>query len=176
MVYHEDKKLLVPPSLILEAVRKCLGFTWEHQVASYAKKACDCVGLIKLTIFLACLDYPEWKSNYDRVPQGDELIQELEKHLAKVDKQDIRSGDILVFKIKGLVTHVGFYADDSENYGYPTVIHSDQNAKKVVEVSYAPVFQRMLHSVYRFQELDNWYKSLDNRMDSIVVSMNPYDL
>lgn len=154
-----QKEILRPsPQEVVNFCRTCLDFTWQHQRASLENKTCDCVGLIKLVVSNFSLPY-SWQGNYDRNPQNDELLQELKQHLVPIKRSEIKDGDILAFKIQNIITHVGFYADDGL-YPYPTVIHSDQSVRKVVEVCYSPVYERITHSVYRFHELQQWYNKV----------------
>lgn len=149
MSQKESKLIRVTGQEIVDSARNCLGYKWSHQRASRKDRECDCIGMIKLIIEDHNLNY-SWRGNYERVPQNEEMLKELRAHLIEIPLDEIQHGDIIAFKLKGTVTHIGVYCNDKE---YSTLIHSDLRPRKVVEVTYHPVFANIAHSAYRFKEV-----------------------
>ena len=125
--------------MLHELARDWVGTKWR---AGQSKKgvSCDCVGLVVgvgresgLTLNL---------DNYPQVPQDESLHEELNKYCTLVENvQNKKPGDILTFKIRGLITHVGFL--DVDNW----LIHADMRTG-VVRVPLG-FWERRIRRVYR---------------------------
>lgn len=84
--------------------------------------------------------------NYISTPEGDALLEELDKHLTRIPVPAAQTGDILVFSVgwNGVPRHVGIKSELG-------IIHADERAKKVVEVNLG-YLERLLVAAYRWCE------------------------
>lgn len=83
----------------------------------------DCIGLVICVCKeLDLIDFDYY--DYDRTPDGDNLMQLLKLHCTPTDNPE--PGDIMVFRIKKQPQHVGIVTERG-------IIHAYQGADKVVE-------------------------------------------
>jgi cell wall-associated NlpC family hydrolase len=107
---------------------------------------CDCVGFLLGVAHE--MGHPIKIENYNLIPRGDSLIQELDRHLIQVEQEYPSVGDILCFKtsFRGVPTHVGI----ATNIG---LIHADSRAGKVVETSLG-YWERLIVGYWVFPTID----------------------
>lgn len=150
----------IKPEHIVAQARTWLGTKYHHQ--GRLKKSrkgpggVDCVGLMVGVIDeLGMQDgnnnplsfYDE--TNYSMHPEKGRLVSSIQKHLREVSVEDMRIGDVLLFKFHTDPQHIGLLTN------YPTggfgVIHCNSSAGKVVEQPFSETWKRMLVHVYRFK-------------------------
>ncbi|MDA0307505.1 MAG: NlpC/P60 family protein [Proteobacteria bacterium] len=145
---------------IIEQARTWLGTKYHHQ--GRLKKSArgfggvDCIGLvIGIIDELGIQDGDENslvaadETNYSMYPEQGRLVSSIQKHLREVPKEQMRVGDVLLFKTFKDPQHVGLLSE------YPSggvgLIHCNSSAGKVVEQPLAETWMRMLTHVYRFK-------------------------
>ena len=127
----------VTRSEFIQEARTWLGTPWQHH------QKCKGVGVDCVMFLVACgeafgIPYGITE-NYYRTPVGDSLLRELDKNFNRISFNEVKPGDILVFKavIKGNPTHVAFYTGNNR------IIHADMRSKKVTECNLG--FWKRLH-------------------------------
>ena len=137
--------------------RSWIGTRFVHQ--GRLKKSCgdrggcDCIGLIigaadnvGITVKgrkLSQLD----KRDYARVPDGERLLREFREYLKEVAIDDIREGDVLMFRFDKNPQHVGIASEYNGGVG---VIHCYMQARGVVEHELDSHWREKLVAVFRF--------------------------
>lgn len=121
---------------IINEAKTWIGTRWHHGQANKGI-TCDCVGFIlgvgKEIGFIAPDVVIE---NYERVPRGRFLIEQLERFL--VETEEMLPGNIIVISKMKVITHVGILISDDK------FIHAnDQNKVGVIE-SYLDTFKNKL--------------------------------
>lgn len=124
--------------------RTWLGTPFHHQGRLKGIGA-DCVGLIVGVADELGLNPPD-VTNYSRRPQGNLLVEMIEKRAEKINPADARTGDILVFKIYKEPQHAAIKTE----YG---IIHSCQGVG-VVETSLEGDWASRLVAAYRIPEVE----------------------
>lgn len=144
---------------IVAEARTWLGTKYHHQgrlKKSYASNGgVDCIGLImgiatELRLvgadgkLLAEFD----ETSYSPHPDGVRLKQFLDLHLKTIDTNQIKLGDVLLFKLFSHPQHVGI----ASNYfsGGIGIIHCYSGSGQVVEHYLSAAWQKMLVAAYRF--------------------------
>lgn len=119
---------MVSRQYIVDFARSFKGTPYKHQGRSV--NGIDCVGI--LVLLGNELDvYHESERRYSRNPKSFGIKQEMEKILVKIDKKDIKYGDILLFRMITDPQHVGVVTEYSEqSFG---IVHCYQSVGKVVE-------------------------------------------
>jgi len=114
---------------IVTIARSWIGTPYADQQGTKGV-ATDCIRFIKGVADE--LGYLIEIENYNNLPTGNQLIQELDKRLIRVDRELIEPGNILCFKtsFRGLPTHLGFASDIEGELG---VIEADSRVGRVVE-------------------------------------------
>lgn len=91
-------------------------------------------------------------TNYGRLPDGVLLQTSIEKHFYKVERNNIKPGDVLLFKFDENPQHIGIATD------YPTdglgLIHCYQCSGKVVEHIFSKIWHERLIEGYRVKRFD----------------------
>ena len=130
---------------IIQIARSWVGTPYYHHQRR-KQIGVDCVNLI-LGIAEE-LGYKIPTRNYYALPNGQELIQELDSHLIKIDQSQAAIADILCFKLSfvGLPTHVGIKSDRG-------LIHADARTEKVVETELG-YWERLTVGAWSFPPLE----------------------
>jgi len=128
--------------LLIEEARSWVGTPWVHNQRSKGFGV-DCVQLVMACGVKVGLSFEV--DNYERVPRGNSLRANLESKLTEIPIKEIVSGNVLLFAIGGLETHVGFYTDGG-------LIHADQRAGKVVEISSLGYWKKLIAAAYKLPE------------------------
>lgn len=112
---------------IVKEAKEWIGTPWHH-CSSSKGKGCDCVGLVVGVVNALGMECYKTE-NYTRVPQGNSLIEEIEKRFARIEPSEIMPGDVLVFKLthNGPPCHVAYKSENSH------MIHASLRVNKVVE-------------------------------------------
>lgn len=129
--------------IMIAAARACLGTPFHHQ-GRRPGVGLDCIGLVIVALRAAGFVVRDRK-DYARRPDGHSLTQALLDHGA-VPVDEIRSGDILLFRYDQRPQHVAIATDEAH------LIHSFAPAGKVVETALGLYWRRRLVGVYRFNQ------------------------
>ncbi len=147
--------------LIITESRTWLGTKFSHQGRRKKSTAdnggVDCLGLligVAGTVGIRSKSSGEVITSYDsmsysKIPNSDNLINELQKHLFLIDKSEINIADILLFNIDGNSQHLAIVSDydDGKKFG---IIHSYAPSKKVVEHQLSNDWLQKITHVFRF--------------------------
>lgn len=145
---------------IVTQARTWLGTQYHHQGRLKKSKSgaggVDCIGLIIGVIDELGLqdgagvklsEYDEF--NYSMYPERGRLVASIQKHLREVPLEQMRAGDVLLFRTFRDPQHVGLLTE------YPTggagLIHCNASAGRVVEQPLSDAWLRMLTHAYRFK-------------------------
>lgn len=145
---------------IVAQARTWIGTKYHHQgrlkKSLRGRGGVDCIGLIVGVIEELGLqdgegnllsDHDEF--NYSMYPEKGRLVSNMAKHLRQVPIEQMREGDVLLFKFYNDPQHVGLLTR------YPSggvgVIHCTSSSGWVVEQPFSQGMLRMLTHVYRFK-------------------------
>ena len=129
---------------IAHAARELVGIPFGH--AGRNGYALDCGGLAYLSARMCGLLADYVPPNYNEAGTADALESFVSDTCYKVEKEDLRHGDILVFCINNNPAHLAIFCGD-------TIIHSHRGLGKVTEERISPGWQKRVHAYYRFKEL-----------------------
>lgn len=140
---------------IVAQARSWIGTPFHHQ-ARLKKVGCDCLGLIvgvvdelelkdKNGVQLAAYD----EVTYSKEPDGDYLIQKLVDVLAEIPPEEMRAGDLALFKVRENPQHLAILTDYEGGLG---MIHSFAPARRVVEHRLDDDWRARLVKVFRWQQ------------------------
>lgn len=122
---------------LVEAARGYLGVPFHHQGRN--KAGIDCLGLLVVSAKEAGIELEDHKG-YSRQPDGITLRSECDRQLIKIDK--MKTGDILLMRFRKEPQHIAIKTDIG-------IIHSYQNAGKVVEHGLDAKWIKRIVGVYR---------------------------
>jgi hypothetical protein len=132
-----------PEALVAEA-RRWLGTPFRHQ-GRIRSEGVDCIGLVlEPARALSLTDYRP--GAYARLPDAGTLQRELARHLVKVQKAEMREGDILLLAAPLSPCHLVLVG---ELGGTLTMIHS-RPIGRVVEHGIDAAWDGRIRGVYRF--------------------------
>lgn len=150
----------VTPQHIVAQARTWLGTKYHHQgrlkKSSRGPGGVDCIGLVigvvnELGIQDGIgnpLSYHD-EFNYSMYPEHGRLVGTISRHLREVPLENMRRGDVLLFKFFNDPQHVGLLTH------YPTgglgLIHCTSSSGWVVEQPFSAGMRRMLTHAYRFK-------------------------
>lgn len=140
---------------IVAQARSWIGTPFHHQ-ARLKKIGCDCLGLIvgvvdelelkdKNGVKLAAYD----EVTYSKEPDGEYLIQKLVDVLAEIAPEEMRPGDLALFKVRENPQHLAILTDYEGGLG---MIHSFAPARRVVEHRLDDDWRARLVKVFRWQQ------------------------
>lgn len=136
---------------IVAEARTWIGTPYQHQ-ASLIGVGADCLGLVR-GIWRACIGpEPEATGPYspDRAEASgqERLLEAGRRHFLPADPQNIRPGDVLLFRWKDHVPakHLGIASAPGR------MVHAHDGAS-VAEVAITPWWQRRLASAFQFPGL-----------------------
>ncbi len=145
---------------IVAQARTWIGTRYHHQ--GRLKKSLrgpggvDCIGLVVGVIEELGLQDGEGKLlsehdefNYSMYPEKGRLVKNMAKHLRQVPIEQMREGDVLLFKFFNDPQHVGLLTRYIS--GGVGVIHCTSSSGWVVEQPFSQGMLRMLTHVYRFK-------------------------
>lgn len=145
---------------IITQARTWLGTKYHHQgrlkKSARGNGGVDCIGLVIGIIDEIGIQDGDGNSlvaadetNYSMHPENGRLVKSIQQHLREVPKDEMRVGDVLLFKTFKDPQHVGLLSE------YPSggagLIHCNSSAGKVVEQPLTETWERMLTHVYRFK-------------------------
>lgn len=134
---------------IVAAARGWIGTPYQHQ-ASLKGVGCDCLGLLRGVWRELGGTEPEAIAPYasDWVAGGAETLRDgLARHLRPVDRNAMRAGDVLLFRmgLDGPARHCAILA---ERDGAPSLIHARQN-RAVREEPFSAFWRARLAYIFR---------------------------
>ncbi len=151
----------ITPQQIIKQARTWLGTKYHHQ--GRLKKSerggggVDCLGLVIGVIDELGMQDGEGNPlvyadefNYSMYPEQGRLVRSISNHLRQVPVEQMRVGDLLLFRTFKDPQHVGLLTDYPG--GGAGLIHCNSSAGKVVEQPLSMTWVRMLTHVYRFKK------------------------
>lgn len=140
---------------IVAQARGWIGTPFHHQ-ARLKKVGCDCLGLIvgvvdelelkdKNGVRLAAYD----EVTYSKEPDGEYLIKKLVDVLIEIPPEEMRAGDLALFKVRENPQHLAILTDYEGGFG---MIHSFAPARRVVEHRLDDDWRARLVKVFRWQQ------------------------
>lgn len=138
-----------------QQVRSWIGTPWLHQGRTRA--GVDCVGLILAAAAeLGVARAAGLKiADYGRQANNHRLQDLCDTHLAQRSLQDLRPGLVALMRFDVYPQHVGVLGDYPHAAGELSLIHSYQQAGRVVEHRLADVWRARIVAVYAVPELDH---------------------
>lgn len=145
---------------IVAQARSWLGTKYHHQgrlkKSPTTKGGVDCIGLVVGVVEELGIHNGQGKplsaydeTGYSMYPDGRRLLAAIQAHMRMVAVDDVRPGDVALFKMFSDPQHVGLITD------YPGggigLIHCNSSAGAVVEQPLSDTWKRMLVGVYRFK-------------------------
>jgi cell wall-associated NlpC family hydrolase len=126
-------------SRIVSAARECVGTPFRHQ-GRINGVALDCAGVLVHVFERLTLPYDDEKG-YPRRPYNGQLEAGLlrQPHLIEINKGEIVSGDVVLFRIKKEPQHIGIFTGE-------TLIHAYYSTGRVVEQSFNPWRNQITHA------------------------------
>lgn len=135
-----------------EIARSYLGTPWRHQ-ARKKDVGVDCVGLVVCVAREIGIVAPDWDvKGYSRIPDGKMLVHHLDERLTRIDRADLRPGDVVCVIFDKHPQHVGIVGDYT--HGGLSLIHSDSKRGKVLETRLVFSDAMRFAGAYRFPELE----------------------
>lgn len=151
----------ITPEQIVAQARTWLGTKYHHQgrlkKSTRGPGGVDCLGLVIGVIDELGMQDGNGKAlvhadefNYSMYPERGRLVGSISKHLRHVPVEQMRVGDLLLFRTFKDPQHVGLLT----NYpgGDLGMVHCNSSAGKVVEQPLSMTWIRMLTHVYRFKK------------------------
>jgi NlpC/P60 family putative phage cell wall peptidase len=135
---------------VADIARAWIGTPYVHQ-ASVKGAGCDCLGLLRGVWRELHGDEPEapppYAPDWAEATGEETLHRALTRHLTEIDRVDIASGDIALFRMmsRGPAKHCGIAG---EHGGALTLIHARQN-RCVMEEPFNAFWRRKLAHVFR---------------------------
>jgi NlpC/P60 family putative phage cell wall peptidase len=127
----------------IAAARATVGTPFHHQ-GRQPGLGMDCIGVIVEAGKVFGVREPE-VPRYSRQPNWEEFIGSIERAgLREINPEDVRQGDVLVFKVGRNQPHVALLAADDR------IIHAHMGIKRVVEAGLSKAWRSRIVKVYRF--------------------------
>lgn len=116
----------------------------------------DCAGLvIETTKDTGLLKDGNDLSNYPRIPDGNSLINHLNKSCDIKSFETLEKGDILVMAFGGDATHLAIYLGDYMNIGINYIIHAYILSRKVVIHRFDSQWKEKVVGIYGIKNINN---------------------
>jgi cell wall-associated NlpC family hydrolase len=130
---------------IVEMARSWIGTPYRHQ--GRTRRGVDCAGpLVNIANEIGAEGITD-RLIYSRFPESFNLKEQMDAALIKVDKDKVKPGDVLLFKIDVLPQHVGIAGN--YKHGGLSIIHCYQRVGRVVEHRFANVWWARLIQAYK---------------------------
>ncbi len=138
---------------IVNIAYRWLGTPYRHQT-SLQGVGCDCLGLVRGIYAQACGQPTETPPPYSRdwaeAARRETLIEAAARHLVRIGPDDVRSGDVLIFRMRpgAIAKHCGIVTAAAS--GRPLkMIHAVEGAP-VCEVNLSRWWLRRIAAAFRF--------------------------
>lgn len=137
-----------PNMNIVNEARGWLGVRWQHQ--GRGRDGIDCAGLV-IKVAQAVYGWSFDTRDYARQATDETMLALCHDHLRKIDKADLRPGDVLVmaFENQRHMAIVGDYPAPNEL----SIIHAYASMRKVVESRLDSVWLGRVIGCFRFPEI-----------------------
>lgn len=139
---------------IVECARRWLGtkfhYTGRIKINNYNKGGVDCIGLImKVGEEIGSNYNGKNIINYDyltysRYPNIGEMKRFLDKYFTKIDKEELRIGDLIYFNFNNNLEHIAIFTDKG-------IIHCYTEAGCVAENSLNNFWYSKIKAYYRYR-------------------------
>ena len=145
--------MTITRSLIVAQARGWIGTPYRHQ-ASLKGVGCDCLGLVRGVWRGVIGDEPERAPAYapDWAEAGgiEALAEAAARHLAEIDRNAFREGDVLLFRWRGNLAakHAAIVTAPHK------IVHAHDGAA-VAEVALAPWWRRRIAYAFRFPGVED---------------------
>lgn len=139
---------------IVAQARQWIGTPYRHQ-ASCSGAGTDCLGLLRgvwrETLGPEPEEVPSYTADWSEPAGSEDLLLAARRNLVEIDRADMRSGDVLVLRMRdvGVAKHVGILA--ASPTGAPTLVHAYSGCG-VVESPLTPAWARRIAGVFRFPD------------------------
>jgi NlpC/P60 family putative phage cell wall peptidase len=145
---------------IISEARSWLGTRFVHQgrvkKSAVNKGGCDCIGLVMGVADNIGITHNGNKlsaydrQDYARIPDGIELEAAFAKYLDRINIDEIRPADILMFCFEKEPQHVGIIGDYGDEL---SLIHCYLQARRVVEHRLDEYWYRRIVAAFRFKSI-----------------------
>lgn len=133
-----------------EVARSYLGTPWRHQARRIAVGV-DCIGLVICVARELGIVAQDWDvTGYSRIPDGKILMHHLDDRLTRIDRAELRPGDVVCVVFDKHPQHVGFVGDYV--HGGLSLIHADSKRGCVLETRLVFSDAMRFAGAYRFPE------------------------
>lgn len=133
-----DPSACVPVAQFIDAARSFVGVPFQHQGRN--RNGIDCVGLAIAALTKVGVVFFEEPPTYGRLPVGDSLLAPLREYCTPTEATE--PGSLLAIRFRREVTHVAILTG-------PTIIHSYEGARRVVEHGYDKRWQKLTVAQWR---------------------------
>lgn len=105
--YHLVAEKVVDPEKFLKTAQSYLGTPFHHQ--GRGRHGLDCLGLVTSSLARQGVKVKNEPTGYGQQPFGDLLVRSIEQSglVARIDFEERRPGDLLVFRIRTEPQHMG---------------------------------------------------------------------
>lgn len=137
--------MIVTREQIVEEARKWLGTPWRHQ--GRTDRGIDCAGLVvKVAHALGQSTFDD--TSYQRTAQKQKLMSYFEQELDTQPLQQLRPGDVVLFRDNSYPCHVGIV---TEKHGLPYLIHAHAIRRCVIEEPFTVEWRSKWVAGYKFK-------------------------
>jgi cell wall-associated NlpC family hydrolase len=133
----------VPISALVDAARSFVGVPFLHQ--GRTRHGLDCIGLVIAALTKVGVVFYEEPPTYARLPHGDTLLDPLRQYCVPADAAE--PGLLLAIRFRREVTHVALLTG-------PSIIHAYEGARRAVEHSYDPRWQKLTAGQWRLPGIE----------------------
>ncbi len=133
-------------SRLLREIHDWIGTPFHHQ-ARRKGVGCDCIGLIIGVATALGIKVDDYRA-YPVIGDPVMLIKKLREHADEVSPEQMKPGDIIVFKLQKRPVHAAFYVGDG-------IVHTYYSARKVVKHDLSPKWANRIYKVFRMRQLDD---------------------
>ncbi|MDQ1326708.1 MAG: hypothetical protein QG564_1844 [Campylobacterota bacterium] len=137
---------------LLEEAYTWIDTKYQHQgrlkKTDKHKGGVDCAGFVIGVANTFEYETPE-ATNYSFMPDKDLFKNTIEQYLVKINMEDLKAGDLLIFAFDQYPQHIAMVS----NVNPIRIIHSFATARKVTEHDIDEVWQKRIRGAYRFKNL-----------------------
>lgn len=134
---------------IIRIAKEYINTPYLHQ-GRLKNKGIDCAGLIVEVAKEAGIYSEGDYTNYSRIPDGETLAKTLNTYCDKINFNEIKDGDIILFKFVKNPQHLAiYYKYNDMDY----IIHSYSVAGKVIMQRLDSKWKNRIAAVYKYKEI-----------------------
>ena len=150
---------------IIAEARSWIGTKFKYQgrvkKSNMDQGGCDCLGIIikiaeQLNLYSKTgqLLYLYDQTNYEKLPNPQEIIDFCNLHFDQVSPEEMAPGDIVILSFNKKPQHLAIISDtaisDNISNAQLSIIHSFLGTRKIVEQTLTTYWKKKIHSCYRF--------------------------